>query len=206
MKLIDVYTALRELNSPVFLTRDVAAYFKISVNHANKLLSRIAETKQIIRLKHATWAFPDIEPLTLPSLLTDPFPSYVSLQTALYSHEMISQIPSIIYAVSLARTRTYHTPIATVSIHHLQASFFFGYDEINDNGLLKIATPEKALLDLFYLSPTKSRLFHTLPEIELPKKFNVRKTNQIIEKISSKRRRKLVQQRFSEFLLTQEGR
>ncbi len=200
MKLIEAYTALRKLNSPVFLTKDVAAYFKISVNHANKLLSRIAEAKQIIRIKHATWAFPDIEPLILPTLLTDPFPSYVSLQTALYFHGMISQIPSIIYAVSLARTRTHHTPIATVSIHHLQPSFFFGYSETENNDLLKIATPEKALIDLFYLGPAKSRLFHTLPEIELPKKFNIRNANQIIKKIPSKRRRELVQRRLSDFL------
>lgn len=52
--------------------------------------------------------------------LTGPFPSYVSPQTALFYHEMISQIPHIIYAVSLARTRQYKTPLGNVSIHHLQ--------------------------------------------------------------------------------------
>jgi hypothetical protein len=88
---------------------------------------------------------------------------YVSLQTALYFHNMISQILNIIYAVSAARTKFYKTPIATVSIHHIH--LYFGYVETGSAGLLKIATPEKALLDIFYLSQTKTRLFKTLQEI-----------------------------------------
>ncbi len=200
MKLIEAYAALRQLNLPAISTKDVAAYLKINTNYANKLLSRIAQTKQIIRIRQGTWAFPDLEPLILPSLLTDTFPAYISLQTALYYHGMISQIPDIIYAVSPARTRVYRTPIATVSIHHVQPSFFFGYTEKNSNGLLKIATPEKALIDLLYLSPAKSRLFSSLPELELPKKFDFKLASRMIRQISAPGRRTVVQQRFSEYL------
>jgi predicted transcriptional regulator of viral defense system len=200
MKLIDVYTKLRELKLSVLQTRDVAAILKISVNHANKLLSRLSEARHIVHLRRGTWIFPDIDPLALPSLLTEPFPAYVSLQTALFYHGMVSQIPSIIYAVSPARTRLYKTPIASISIHHVQPLFFFGYDEIKDNELLKIATPEKALIDIFYLSQTKSRLFHSLPEIELPKKFKLSMANKIIDKITSVRKKTLVRRRFSELI------
>lgn len=200
MKLIDAYTKLRQLKLPILQTKDVAAYLDISINHANKVLSRIAEAKQIIHIRQGAWIFPDIEPLILPSLLTAPFPAYVSLQTALYYHGMISQIPTIIYAVSLARTCLYKTPMATVSVHHIQPSFFFGYDEMNNNELLKIATPEKALVDIFYLSQTKSRLFSSLPEVELPENFKVSVANKIIDKISSIRKKTLVQRRFSEFI------
>jgi predicted transcriptional regulator of viral defense system len=200
MKLIDVYTKLKQLNLPVIQTNDAAAYLDISVNHANKLLSRISNTNQIIRIKQGAWVFPETDLLTLPGFLTSPFPSYVSLQTALYFHNMISQIPTIIYAVSIARTKIYKTPIATVSIHHIQPSFFFGYEEKGKDGLLKIATPEKALLDIFYLSQTKTRLFKTLPEIELPKNFKISVANRMIEKISSIRKRTLVQRNFSEFI------
>ncbi len=202
MKLIDAYTELKQLKLPVLQTQDVAAYFDISINHANKLLSRISEAKQIIHIRRGNWVFPDTEPLILPCLLTAPFPAYISLQTALYYHGMISQIPNIIYAVSLARTRLYKTPIANVSVHHIQPSFFFGYDEINNNGLLKIATPEKALLDIFYLSQTKSRLFRSLPEVELPKNFKLSIANKMIDKITSIRKKTLVKRRFSEFIDT----
>ena len=200
MKLIYVYTKLKELKLPIIQTKDVATYFNISINHANKLLSRIAETNQIIHIKYGSWIFPDTEPLILPSLLTDPFPSYISLQTALYYHGMISQIPSIIYAVSSARTHLYKTPIATVSIHHIQPSFFFGYETIKNNELLKIATPEKALLDIFYLSQTKSQLFKSLPEVELPKDFKLSVFKKMTDKIRSDQRKTLVNRRFSEFI------
>jgi len=39
---------------------------------------------------------------------------------------------------------------------------------------VKLASPEKALVDFLYLSPTRSRLFAALPELELPKGFSVR--------------------------------
>jgi predicted transcriptional regulator of viral defense system len=200
MKLIDVFTKLKELNLPAIQTNDAAAYLNIGVNHANKLLSRISETKQMIHIKHGVWTFPDTDPLILPNFLTAPFPSYVSLQTALYFHNMISQIPSIIYIISVGRTNLYKTPIATFSAHHVHPSFFFGFDEKSKDGLLKIATPEKALLDIFYLSQTKTRLFKTLPEVELPKHFNIALANKMISKITSIRKKTLVQRLFSEFI------
>lgn len=200
MTLIDAYTKLKQLNLPIIQTSDAAAYLNISINYANKLLSRIAKTKQIIFIKRGTWVFPDIDPLIIPGFLTAPFPSYISLQTALYFHNMISQIPNIIYAVSIGRTRSYKTPIATVSIHHIHPDFYFGYEEKGPDGLLKIATPEKALLDIFYLSQAKNKLFKTLPEIELPKNFKISVAKKMIEKITSARRKTLVQRIFSDFI------
>lgn len=200
MKLIDAFSALQKLDLPVLQTTDVAAYFNITSNHANKLLSRIADAKQIIHIRRGTWVFPDIDPLILPCLLTSPFPAYISLQTALYYHGMISQIPSNIYAISLARTNLYKTPMANVSVHHIQPSFFFGYEEFNNNELLKIATPEKALLDIFYLSQAKTKLFSTLPEVELTKNFKISIANKMIEKITSIRKQTLVRRRFLEFI------
>lgn len=200
MKLIDVYTRLKQLNLSVIQTNDAAAYLDISVNHANKLLTRISKTNQLIHLKQGVWVFLDTDRLILPGFLTSPFPSYISLQTALYFHNMISQIPNIIYAVSVARTKVYKTPIATVSIHHIHPSFYFGYEEKGVDGLLKIASPEKALLDIFYLSQTKTRLFKKLPEVELPKNFKIAVANKMITKITSIRKRTLVQRSFSEFI------
>lgn len=55
--------------------------------------------------------------------------------------------------------------------------------------------PEKASLDIFYLSPAKNKLFHSLPEIELPKKFNLRKLKSMTNSINSISRKKLVENR-----------
>jgi predicted transcriptional regulator of viral defense system len=122
MKLIDVLTKLKALNLPVIQTNDAAAYLNISVNHANKLLSRISATKQITHIKHGGWAFPDTDPLVLPSFLTAPFPSYVSLQTALYFHNMISQIPSIIYIISVELPKHFNIALANKMIRKITST------------------------------------------------------------------------------------
>ena len=63
---------------------------------------------------------------------------------------MISQVPAVTYAVSLARTRRFATPVGTVSVHHVQPSFFFGFEDAGRGG--RLATPEKALVDVNWLA------------------------------------------------------
>lgn len=192
MKLVDVHTKLLGIKEAVFQTSDAGAWLKINNAHASKLLARLAESGHLVHLARGLWAFKEkLEPLALPQYLTSPFPCYVSLQSALYYHDMISQIPAITYAVSIARTKRYKTDLGTVSIHHVHPSFFFGFESLG-KGIVKIAMPEKALIDFFYLSPAKSKLFRSLPELELPRRFSVKKAHNIISRIMSDRRRKLV--------------
>lgn len=139
-----------------------------------------------------------MNPLALPEYLTAPFPAYVSLQSALYLHGMISQVPSVTYAVSLARTRRFTTPLGTVSIHHVQPPFFFGFEDAGHGG--RLATPEKALVDFLYLAPARSQLFRALPELEWPRRFSVRKARAIVGRIEAERRRTLVSRRLDALL------
>jgi hypothetical protein len=153
-----------------------------------------------MRLKRGLWAFPEnLEPLALVPHLTAPFPSYVSLQSALYYHDMVSQIPDVVYCVSLARTRTYETSMATISVHHIPGNFFFGYEERGEHQG-RMAIPEKALLDTLYLSQSKSRLFSVLPEVEFTPKFSTNKALSMIRKIADDRRRSFVLSRFHRLL------
>lgn len=198
MKIIDALYSIKQLNHKIIQTKDVATYLGISTTYASKLLARLADAGHLIHLSRSLWAIADhIDPLMLPEYLTAPFPCYISLQTALYYHDMISQIPDVIYAVSLARTRRYQTPLATLSIHHVQPYFFFDFAVEN---AIKMAIPEKALIDILYLSPAKSQLFKSLPEISLPKKFKIKKAQEIIEKIESVQRRNSVKKKFEALL------
>lgn len=197
MKLIDAHAQLVRLNQPVLRTADAAACLKISNPHASQILLRLSQSGHLIRLKRSLFAFMDkLNRLLLPEFLTAPFPSYISLQTALSYHGMISQIPETIYAVSLARTHKYHTPIGMVSIHHIQPDCFFGF-ETKTAGFVKIATPEKALFDIFYFSPVSSRLFRSLPELE--GKIGIKKIHHMIQKVKSVRRRSLVRNRLATY-------
>ena len=200
MKIVDVHTKLLGMKVAVFLTSDAAACLNINNTHASKLLSRLSIAEHIVHLSRGLWAFKDkVDLLALPEYLTAPFPSYVSLQSALYHHDMISQIPAITYAISIARTKRYETPLGTVSVHHVQPSFFFGFESIG-KGIAKIASPEKALIDYLYLSPSKSNLFKALPELEFPKSFAVKRARRIINRIRSTRRKNLVKKLFEELL------
>ncbi len=203
MRLLDAEKRLLALNQPVLQTRDVSACLDIPIAQASKILERLVETGRFVKLMRGKWTTTNnIDPLILPEYLTAPFPSYVSLQTALFYHGMISQIPHTIYAVSLARTRVYKTRFGNVSIHHLQPDFFFDYEII---GQINIATPEKALIDVLYLTSAKSRLFKTLPELEFPKMFNFKKANEIIKKISSGRIRAIVKRRLEELMASEKS-
>lgn len=199
MRLVDALTALGDLEAPVFETRDAAARLGVTSAHATTLLARLRAAGHVLALRRGVWTLPGrLDPLALPAYLTFPFPSYVSLQSALYLHGMISQVPVVTYAVSLARTRRYTTPLGTVSVHHVAPPFFFGFTATPGGG--QLATPEKALVDFFYLSPARSRLFRRLPELELPRVFSVRKARAIARRISSPRRRVLVSRRLEQLI------
>jgi hypothetical protein len=111
---------------------------------------------------------------------------------------MIEQIPAMIYLVSLARSARVETALGTYSVHHVQPSVFDGF-EMLDSGI-KLATPEKALVDFLYLSPTRGRLFASLPELELPPGFRRRAAREWIQRIPSKRLKTIVTQRLDEVL------
>ena len=192
MTLLDALSTLASMGATVFATSDAAARLRVPNGHASVMLARLAASGHVIRLRRGVWALPNrVDPLALPEYLTAPFPSYVSLQSALYLHGMISQMPAVTYAVSLARTRRFTTPLGTVSVHHVQPAFFFGFEEAGRAGG-RLATPEKALVDFLYLTPARSNLFRALPELEWPKRFSVRRARSIVKLIEPVRRRTLV--------------
>jgi predicted transcriptional regulator of viral defense system len=192
MRLIDALTTLTAMQAPVFDTGDAAARLGVNTAHASTVLARLAAAKHLVRLRRGVWAFRDrVDALALPEYLTSPFPSYVSLQSALYRHGMIEQVPAVTYAVSLARTRRFTTPLGTVSIHHVDPGFFFGFENVGTSSG-RLATPEKALVDFLYLAPAKSRLFRALPELELPARFSPRRARAVVARIGSAKRRAMV--------------
>lgn len=193
MRLIEFYQQLISIGQPVFRTEDVAVLAKISNQHASQLLTRLSNTNQVLQIKRGIWILPEkSEVFCLPYFLTMPAPSYISLQSALSYHGMIMQIPEVIYAISIARTKMYQTSLATVSIHHVTPKMLFGYKEIAP--YINMASPEKALIDFCYLHQAKSRKFVKLPELELPQHFDFQCLDRYIAMIPYQKRRQKVQQ------------
>jgi len=200
MTLLGVLAAIEAMDAPCFTTSDLAARLGITPGHASVSLRRLAAAGHVLRLRHAVWALPNrVDRLALPECLTAPFPAYVSLQSALYVHGMISQVPAVTYAVTLARTRRLTTPLGTVSLHHVQPGFFFGFESQAPSGG-RLATPEKALVDFLYLTPARSLLFRALPELALPEAFKPAIARAIVQRISSAPRRALVSRKLETLL------
>ena len=159
MRLDQALARIQQTGQTVMRTADVMGLLDVNKDHASQILSRLAGSGHLLRLKRETWLIARTrDPLPLVGYLTAPLPSYISLQTALYHHGMISQMSTVTYCVSLARTRVYATPVGTFSVHHISAPFFCAYEQHGVKGV-QMATPEKALLDFLYLSSTKTRLF-----------------------------------------------
>src|SRR3954465_13979662 len=77
----------------------------------------------------------------------------------------------------------------------------FGGFEVLDSGI-KLALPEEALVDFLYLSPTRSRLFASLPEVELPRGFRRSAAREWVRRIPSARLRTIVARRLDEVLMS----
>ncbi len=81
-------------------------------------------------------------------------PSYISFEMALAHHGLI---PESVYGVTSACTRktmVFKTPLGEFTYRTIRAKLYFGFEYHKANGRnYKIASPEKALLDYFYLHP-----------------------------------------------------
>ncbi len=192
MNASEALSRLKRLRVRAATTADAAAVLGVSGEAASHTLRRLARSGLVTPLRKGLWALADRpDPLTLAEYVTTPYPSYLSLQTALYQHGMIEQIPSMIFLVSLARSGRVETGLGTYSVHHVQPAFFDGFESLPDSGI-KLAAPEKALVDFLYLSPTRSRLFAALPEVELPRGFRRSVAREWAGRIPSQRLRTIV--------------
>ncbi|MBM3294119.1 MAG: hypothetical protein FJY82_06290 [Candidatus Aminicenantes bacterium] len=84
--------------------------------------------------------------------------SYVSLESALEYHGLIPEHTPNVVSVTTGRPETLATPLGTYLFRHVKRELFFGYERIDlgEGQSAWIATPEKALLDLVYLTPLES--------------------------------------------------
>jgi predicted transcriptional regulator of viral defense system len=197
MNQIEALRRLRALAVPVVESRDAAALLNVSASNATTILRRLAHARMITHLSRGRWLVGDgIEPFALPELISAPYPAYVSLQSALFHHGLIEQIPAVIYAVTLARSRRVPTPLGLVSFHRMPPELFGGF-ELSPRSDAKIATQEKALFDLLYLGPARSRLFSSLPELTVPRGFRWRSLRDYAALVKSSARRAYINERIA---------
>jgi predicted transcriptional regulator of viral defense system len=81
-------------------------------------------------------------------------PSYISLESALSYYDLIPESTYGVTSVSTRRTYKFTTSTAEFSYKTIRLNLYFGYfiQAYNQKGF-KIAFPERAILDYFYLNP-----------------------------------------------------
>ena len=81
--------------------------------------------------------------------------SYVSLHTALSHYDLIPEHVAVVTSVTTGRPGTWQNQYGHFSYQHIQPALFFGfqYRQVTQTQWAYLATPEKALLDLIYLTP-----------------------------------------------------
>lgn len=102
--------SLRAMGRPLVTTRDAAIRLGRTESTASHLLRRLADAGVIRPVRRGLWAIePDVDPMQVVPWVTAPYPSYVSLWSALHAHRMLSQIPRETHVVSVAgRTESTH--------------------------------------------------------------------------------------------------
>ncbi len=171
MNQIEALRRLKRLGTHGFETRDAAAALEVNAANAHMILRRLAHAGLLVHVSRGRWLqSADVPPFALPEFISAPYPAYISLQSALFHHGLVEQVPSVIYAVTLGRPRRVRTPLGVLSFHRVPPELFTGF-EVETHSGAKIATAEKALFDLLYLAQGRSRLFVHLPELTIPRKF-----------------------------------
>ncbi len=125
----------------------------------NLQLSRATKAGRLYQLRRGLYALaPPYQkvkphPFVVANALRQP--SYVSLQSALAHYGLIPEAVQIVTSVTTRRPAHWDTGLGRYGFRHLKTEFFRGYRLLELVGRQQafVATPEKALLDLVYLTP-----------------------------------------------------
>ncbi len=123
-----------------------------------KQLSRWVDAGKLIQLRRGLYALADqyrkspLHPFVVANRLKRA--SYVSLQSALAYNALIPEYVPSVTSVTTGRPGTHDTPVGVFLYRHIKTSLFSDYSLINVGGGQSafVARPEKALLDLLYLT------------------------------------------------------
>ncbi len=135
----------RKFDKRLFSLREIATYSGESQASIGMTLVRARRTGLVGRVRNLWFNKMDM-PSIADIALTLRSPSYISFESALYHHGILSQAPKDILTVATTlRPCIVETALGKIYYGHLSQRLFFGFDAD------RIAYPEKAMLDLIYI-------------------------------------------------------
>ncbi|MBI4208736.1 MAG: hypothetical protein HY538_03390 [Deltaproteobacteria bacterium] len=149
MRLDRTIKRLQQCKRKTFTTQDLKKLLEIQQdNTAYKTAESLVRKEFLLRLRKGLFAFAFSPPEDFEVANALYSPSYISLETALNVHGILSQFPYPITSVTPRKTRKFQTLDKEFEYVHLQKGLFWGYEK---KGAFLIAQPEKALMDQIYL-------------------------------------------------------
>lgn len=135
----------------------------LSLAAIKKAIQRLGKKGYLVKLADKFYA----NKFALPSLEEVAMllgrPCYISFESALEKHEIISQMPLVLTCATTRKTRSISTALGEIFLHHIQPRLFSDY--FNEGGILW-AAPEKALLDYIYINLKVKRGVMALDEVD----------------------------------------
>lgn len=171
-----------------FSLLDIKKISDINEESLKVAISRLIKNKQLIKLQKGVYTS-DISKINWENFAVEIYsPSYLSFEWALNHYNILSQQAVNLTLATTKRSKTITTD-KIIIYHHIQSNLFWGYKKEND---YLIAEPEKAFLDLAYLSLNGYAKFD-IEEINTKelnktkikkylKKFNVKKLDNLISR------------------------
>jgi len=145
-------------------------------------VSRLLKSGKIISLVKGIYSA-DLSKVSLERFAVENYaPSYLSFEWALGRFDILSQKTYGLTLATTRQTKKISAPAGVIIYRHVKPELFWGYK--NENGCL-IAEPEKAFLDLAYLSLNGYGKFDPT-EMNLGL-LNKKKIKAYLKKINSKR-------------------
>lgn len=154
MKYVDFYRAFSGLGC-----FDINQVRMVQPDFDRSALTRWVASGYIAQLKKGLYAFKQWTTLPGADQIASNLiyrPSYISLYTALAYYGMIPEFIAHTTSVTTLKTAAFSNEMGTFDYRHIKPDLFWGFhmiDSIHQRKIL-IALPEKALLDLLYLTPS----------------------------------------------------
>ena len=163
MKFVELLNKVSDL--PVFKVRFLAAGGNLA--QIRLQINRWVKDGKIIRLHKGLYTLAEpyrkvtAEPFSIANSLKQA--SYVSLHSALSWYGLIPEFVPAVTSITTGRPQTIESPLGRFEFRHVSKKYFWGYQQIGlkFDQTAFIALPEKALLDLIYLTAGSDQIEFT---------------------------------------------
>ncbi len=171
----------------------IAAKDHWDYKQAKNLITKLVKDGWLIRIKRGLYAiselsgrgFLSLSPYLVANLLVKD--SYVSFESALQYHNMFDQLMNKTVSVSLKMYRTVKLNNMEYGFVKTKDSLYFGYEKMPvDNKIARIATAEKALIDMVNFRKSKLTIDVVIEKITNHQQdLNFHRFNEYLSKFST---------------------